>query len=67
MYNHIETTRNITNNQLVIPCSKTGFTIVQNLYRLTTVGRSFATGKRRKVIKQSVVFIRPFTHLSYCS
>ena len=32
-----------------------------------TVGRSFTTGKRRKTIKQSEVFIRPSSHLSYYS
>ena len=32
-----------------------------------TVGRSFTTGKRRKTIKQSGIFIRPSSHLSYYS
>ena len=33
----------------------------------TTVGRSFATGKRTKTIRQSVVFIRLPSHSTYCS
>ncbi|KXT40434.1 hypothetical protein HMPREF2531_05451 [Bacteroides intestinalis] len=32
----------------------------------TTVGRSFATGKRTKTIRQSVVFIRLPSHSTYC-
>ncbi|EEF89498.1 hypothetical protein HMPREF2531_02984 [Bacteroides intestinalis] len=32
-----------------------------------TVGRSFATGKRTKTIKQSVVFVPPSSYPSYCS
>lgn len=37
MYDHIEIICNTTNNQLIKPCLKVSFTIIQNLYRLTNV------------------------------
>lgn len=45
MYDHIEIIRNITNNQLIKPYFKVGFTIIQNFYRLTYVGYKFIAVK----------------------
>lgn len=35
MYDYIEIIRNTTNNQLIKPYFKVGFTIIQNFYRPT--------------------------------